>query len=147
MKKVLAVASGGGHWIQLLRLRPAFEGSELRFLSTHEDFGKDVSESIYTVMDSNFNQKLRLIFMSFQILWVLVKYRPNVVITTGAAPGFVALVFGKLLGAKTIWLDSIANAEELSKSGRHAKRVADVWLTQWEHLQTKEGPLYKGKVL
>jgi len=147
MKKILAVASGGGHWIQLLRLRPAFEGNELRFLSTHKDFGKDVSESIYTVMDSNFNQKLRLIFMSFQILWVLIKYRPNVVITTGAAPGFVALAFGKLLGAKTIWLDSIANAEELSKSGKHAKRVADVWLTQWEHLQAKEGPIYKGRVL
>jgi hypothetical protein len=23
-KKVLAVASGGGHWVQLLRLQPAF---------------------------------------------------------------------------------------------------------------------------
>jgi len=25
--KVLGISSGGGHWVQLLRLRPAFEGT------------------------------------------------------------------------------------------------------------------------
>jgi len=147
MKKILAVASGGGHWIQLLRLRPAFEGSDVRFLSTHQDFEKDVSQSIYTVIDANFNQKFRLVCMSFQVFWVLLKYRPNVIITTGAAPGFVSLALGKLFGAKTIWLDSIANAEELSKSGRYVRFFADIWLTQWEHLKTEKGPVYKGRVL
>ena len=29
--KVLAVASGGGHWIQLLRVLPAFQGAQLVF--------------------------------------------------------------------------------------------------------------------
>lgn len=147
MKKILAVASGGGHWIQLLRLRPSFEENEVRFITTHRDLGKDVAGRTYTVIDSNLNQKFRLFFMSFQILWILIKYRPNVVITTGAAPGYVALAIGKLLGAKTIWLDSIANAGELSGSGKHARWVADVWLTQWDHLQTEEGPVYKGRVL
>ena len=27
--KILAIASGGGHWIQLLRLRPAFSGADV----------------------------------------------------------------------------------------------------------------------
>jgi len=147
VKKVLAVASGGGHWIQLLRLRPAFDGNEVRFLSTHKEFACDIREPVYTVLDSNLNQKARLVVMSFQILWVFIRYRPNVVITTGAAPGFMSLVIGRLLGVKTIWLDSIANAEELSSSGKHAKWVANVWLTQWEHLQSEKGPRYKGKVL
>ena len=31
--KILVVASGGGHWIQMLRLRPAFEGLDVAFVS------------------------------------------------------------------------------------------------------------------
>ena len=33
-KRILAVASGGGHWIQLLRLKPAFENHTVSFLTT-----------------------------------------------------------------------------------------------------------------
>lgn len=146
-KKILAVASGGGHWIQLLRLRPAFLGHEVRFLSTHKEFKKDVEQPIYTVLDSNMTQKFRLVIMTIQIFGVYLRYRPDVVISTGAAPGFISLAIGRLFGAKTIWLDSIANAGELSSSGKNAKWVASVWLTQWEHLQSEEGPLYKGRVL
>jgi hypothetical protein len=51
------------------------------------------------------------------------------------------------LRARTIWIDSIANVERLSSSGAQARRVADVWLTQWEHLARPEGPEYWGAVL
>ena len=30
-RRVLAVASGGGHWVQLMRLRPAFEGTDIHY--------------------------------------------------------------------------------------------------------------------
>ena len=147
MKKVLAVASGGGHWIQLLRLRPSFNGTRLRYMTTNHDFKKDVSEPLYVVSDANIWEKFKLVKMFLQVAWVILKFRPDVVISTGAAPGFAALFFGKVIGAKTIWIDSIANAEQLSKSGIHAKKVADVWLTQWEHLASDKGPLFKGRVL
>lgn len=147
MKKVLAVASGGGHWIQLLRLRPAFEGNRLRFMTTDPGFAKDIEEPIYVVNDANMNEKFQALLLLIRVIWVMIRYRPDVVITTGAAPGFFALMIGRLFGAKTIWIDSIANAEVLSKSGQMAKKVAHVWLTQWEHLATDEGPRFKGKVI
>jgi UDP-N-acetylglucosamine:LPS N-acetylglucosamine transferase len=147
MKTVLAVASAGGHWIQLLRLKPAFEGAKLHFMTTNQDLSKDVAETLYVVTDANIWEKLKLIKMFMQVAWVVIKLRPDIVITTGAAPGFAAILFGKLFGAKTIWLDSIANAEELSNSGKKAKKIADVWLTQWEHLAGEKGPSFKGKVL
>jgi len=85
----------------------------------------------------------------FEILLILLKIRPNIIISTGAAPGFFALKLGKLLGAKTIWVDSIANAEELSLSGAKVKSSADLWLTQWEHLsgEEKEKPGFSGSVI
>lgn len=147
MKKVLAVASGGGHWVELLRLKPAFEGTKLIYVSTNLDFQKDVEGEFMVVTDANIWEKLKLIRMFLDVFWVVIRTRPDVVVSTGAAPGFAAIFFGKLVGAKTIWLDSIANAEELSKSGKKARKFADVWLTQWEHLSTESGPDFKGRVL
>lgn len=147
MKKILAVASDGGHWVQMRRLAKAFDGNEVVYVSTNIGRKVEVDEKFYTVTDANFNQKIKLILLFIQMLILFIKERPDVVISTGAAPGFFAIVIGKLFRAKTLWLDSIANGEELSKSGNHVSRWADEWLTQWEPLSTKNGPFYKGKVL
>lgn len=147
MKKVLAVASEGGHWVQLSRLKPSFEGSNLSFLTTNVGYKEELSEPCFIVQDANLTKKLGLIIMFLQVFWVMLRLRPDVVVTTGAAPGFAALVIGKTMGAKTIWIDSIANGDELSSAGKKAGRWADVWLTQWEHLAKDNGPMFKGRVL
>ncbi|MOA11398.1 Oligosaccharide biosynthesis protein Alg14 like protein [compost metagenome] len=146
-KKVLAIASGGGHWVQLLKLRAAFAGHEVQYLTTHAGYRSEVDGLVHVVTDANMWQKLRLLIMFFEVLKVLLIYRPDVVITTGAAPGFAAIMMGRILGARTIWVDSIANSEELSSSGRHARRWASAWLTQWEHLAGDDGPEYWGAIL
>ena len=63
--------------------------------------------------------------------------RPSVVISTGAAPGILSCFWGKLLGAKVVWLDSIANTEKLSMSGRMVRPFADLVLTQWPDVAEK----------
>lgn len=148
-KKLLAVASGGGHWIQLLRLRPAFAGLEVQYISTDPSLAHKVAPSkTYAVRDANMWDKPGLLIMAVQMMWIILCYRPDVVVTTGAAPGYFALVFGRLMGAKTIWIDSIANAEELSLAGRKAQRWAHHWLTQWPELANESsGPHYIGSVL
>jgi UDP-N-acetylglucosamine:LPS N-acetylglucosamine transferase len=70
---------------------------------------------------------------------------PAAVITTGAAPGLVALFAAKLCGVKTIWIDSVANVEHLSASGRVARKFADRVYTQWENLST-DNIYYKGNI-
>ena len=147
MTRVLAVASGGGHWVQLLRLRPAFEGAQVTWLTTEAEYAREVEGPLHVVRDANLWNKTALLLMFLQVAWRLVLLRPDVVITTGAAPGFAAVVFGRLLGARTIWVDSIANSETLSTSGIKVGRWAHVWLTQWEHLAKPDGPQYWGAVL
>lgn len=147
MPKVLAVASGGGHWVQLRRLSKAFEQHTTTWLTTNKEYSKEVNGDCFVVKDANLWNKPGLALMFLQVAWILIKVRPKVIITTGAAPGFAAIVLGRLLGAKTIWLDSIANAETLSTSGKKIRRWADVWLTQWEHLAKPDGPYYWGSVV
>ena len=82
-----------------------------------------------------------------QIAWLLVREWPDVVISTGAAPGYFAIRFAKILGRRTIWIDSIANVEKLSMTGALVGPYADLWLTQWIHLARPQGPYFMGAVL
>ncbi len=147
-KKIMLVSSSGGHWVQLNRLLPAFEDCEKVFVTTEAKYQDTVGKNKFLLVpDANRWNKLRVIYLALVMLKHILIIRPDVVVSTGAAPGFFALFFGKRLGAKTIWLDSIANVDELSLSGKKVKRYADLWLTQWEHLATPDGPKYEGAVL
>lgn len=147
--RLLAISSGGGHWIQLLRLRPAFAGCAVTYATVREGCRADVDEDadFRVIRDGNRWDKIDLIRSASGILWLVLRLRPEFVITTGAAPGYFGVLFGKWLGARVIWIDSVANAGELSMSGRKAGRFVDLWLTQWPHLVSKEGPSWMGSVL
>ena len=169
-KKVLAVASGGGHWKQLMLLREAFAANQVKYVTTIdglpqqnqiEDFvivkdsNKDKkldllqSQSLrfdfVIVKDSNKDKKLDLLITLFQLLKVIYTYKPNTIISTGAAPGLMALFIGRIFGAKTIWVDSIANSEQLSFAGRLARVVAHQVLSQWQELSDNK-VMYKGSL-
>jgi UDP-N-acetylglucosamine:LPS N-acetylglucosamine transferase len=147
-QKVLAVASGGGHWIQLMRIAAALEQHRVTYVTTLPGYRSQVSpNAFYVVTDASRWNKLKLVLLALQVLWILLRQRPDVVITTGAAPGYLAVRLGKWLGARTVWIDSIANVEELSLSGRKAGRFVDLWLTQWPHLACADGPQFAGAVL
>jgi UDP-N-acetylglucosamine:LPS N-acetylglucosamine transferase len=148
-KRVLAVASGGGHWVQLRRLFGAFEDCDLALATVHADYVADAPSGarFYTIRDATRWDRLALLHLAFQVLRIVVMERPHVVVSTGAAPGYLALRIGKMLGARTIWIDSIANVEHMSLSGKKIKPHADVWLTQWEHLSSPNGPGFIGSVI
>jgi UDP-N-acetylglucosamine:LPS N-acetylglucosamine transferase len=134
-QRILAVASSGGHWVQLRRLAAAFDGQDVAYLTTEPGYRSEVGIArFYTVNDANRWNKLALLRCGLKVLWTLLRERPTVVVSTGAAPGYLAIRGGRLMGARTVWIDSVANVEELSMSGRLASSTADLCLTQWPHL-------------
>lgn len=149
--KVLAVASGGGHWVQLRRVSPAFRGTEIVYVTVEPSYRSEVEGQegarFRLVVDATRWNKVKLVRMLLQIAWIVATERPDVVVSTGAAPGYFAIRFGKLFGAKTMWIDSIANVEHLSMSGQKIMKHADRCLTQWEHLATRDGAEFSGAVL
>jgi UDP-N-acetylglucosamine:LPS N-acetylglucosamine transferase len=147
-KKLFAVASGGGHWVQLLRLSEAFSDCDIVFITVNKAYRADVKgHGFYTVTDGTRKTPMRLILTALKLFWIICIERPDALISTGAAPGYLALRIARLFGARTMWLDSIANIEHLSMSGAMAGRYADLWLTQWRHLAMQNGPRFKGAVL
>lgn len=148
-RRVLAIASGGGHWLELCRLQPAFEGLDVVYASVHANYAAQVrGRPFHVVRDVSRRNLWDLAILLPQLLLLLLRTRPHVVITTGSMPALFAIVIAKtLFRARTIWIDSIANVETLSSSGSMARHVADVWLTQWAALQRPGGPAYWGAVL
>lgn len=146
--RILAVSSGGGHWVQLLRLRPALESGRLTIVTVRDSYRSDVpGHDFRVVRDATRWNKFALLWMAMQVFWIVATVRPDVVISTGAAPGYFAIRFGRWFGARTCWVDSIANAETLSLSGRHVRKYATTVLSQWPDVASAEGVTYAGDVL
>lgn len=147
-RRILAVASGGGHWVQLLRLRPAFEGAEVHYATVDPTARTTVAPApVHLYQDANKDTKLRLIMAALTIAVIVLRVRPDVVISTGAAGGYFAIRIARLIGARTVFIDSVANTRQLSISARLAKKVADIVLSQWPSVAESNGVQYRGAVL
>jgi UDP-N-acetylglucosamine:LPS N-acetylglucosamine transferase len=146
--RVLAISSGGGHWVQLLRLRPAFEAAEVHFACTDVSVAPQVAPApLHAYADANQRQPLRILVMLVQIVAIIVRVRPDVIVSTGAAGGSLAISVGRLLGIKGLFVDSIANARRLSLSARIALHFANAVYTQWPGLEGPTRAVYRGSVL
>ena len=148
-KRVLAIASAGGHWVQMRRLCAGLDGLDLTYVSTYPDLAESVAPArFHKITDVHRRNLPRVIATAWQLFRIMLRERPDVVVSTGALPGLIGLAVAKLTtGARTIWIDSIANCEEMSSSGKRARRFADRWLTQWPDLAGPQGPEYWGALL
>jgi UDP-N-acetylglucosamine:LPS N-acetylglucosamine transferase len=134
---ILAVSSPGGHWIELTRLFPAFEGRSVEYATADSGRAVDVPAGrLNVVSDANQRTPWRLLVCTWQILRLVMALRPQVIVSTGAAPGLIAIGLGKAIGAHTVWVDTVAAVD-----------FADVYLVQWPHLARTDGPRFEGSVL
>ena len=134
--KVFAVASIGGHWVQLLRIAKALEKEfDVVYMSTHEKRATMVEGRVYYSMNDFSRWDFYKMFPELlHSIYIICKEKPSIVITTGAAPGLVCLFAAKICGIRTVWIDSIANVEHISFSGRIASKFASRIYTQWPSL-------------
>ncbi len=146
--KLLAISSPGGHWIQLNRICSQLEARyDIVYAMPDALFKPDKTNRIYSIMDVSADDKWRLLPCAWQIFNILRHERPQAILSTGAAPGAIAIWLGHWLKIQTIWVDSIANVKQISRAGRLAQRKADIFLTQWEALSDGQTIQYKGAVL
>lgn len=148
MKKILAVASIGGHWVQLLRIMKGLEATdEIVFMSTHDKCSTMVEgHRFYKLKDFSRWNFYKMFPVFLEAINIIRKEKPFVVISTGAAPGLIVLLAATCCGRKTIWIDSVANVNHLSLCGRIASHFVTRIYTQWEELAGKK-VLFSGNVL
>lgn len=146
-KKIVAVSSVGGHWTELMRLRAAFEGCDIVYVTTDTAYQSTVQgERFYTINDFNRKNAWQIFSAIWKLIVLFARFRPDYTISTGAAPGITAILIGRLFLSKTVWVESVANAEELSMSGRIARFLAHRVYVQWPHMADSR-LRYRGNVI
>jgi len=151
--KICAGASSGGHMNQLLKLlehtaswpqQPAF------YVTTLDELTPLLSERglVYVVGECNRRHPLRALRTFFRCSRIAIKERPDVVITTGSMPLALFCLTAKMFSTKIVWIDSVANIERFSMSGRLVRHFADLFLTQWPELAKNDSKAeYVGAIL
>lgn len=146
--KILAVASGGGHWEQMMLLKDAFSAYNVVFVTTNSDLLHRAGLTAgYIVPDCNRNSPGKSLLSLVRAVSVVIRERPHCVVSTGALPGLFCILAGRLVLSDTVWVDSVANVEKLSMCGAIARRVARLCLTQWKHLAGDDAPVFAGSLL
>jgi len=134
--KICITASAGGHLTQLLKLSESWQEYETFYVTTSDVVREKLQKygKAYTVGECNREHPFLVILVLIRCIKTILRERPDVVISTGAAVGCIVCFLSKLLGAKVVWVDSIANVELVSLSGRMVRHIADLFLVQWPEL-------------
>lgn len=149
--KIVFAASSGGHFEQLLMLKPLMEkyDSVLVTEKTDYDAGK-LDVKTYYVKQINRKEVLfipKLLVNSWKSLVILVRERPRVMITTGVLAMIPMALLMKLFGGKLIYLESFAKVTSKTLSGKLLYKFADQFYVQWEEmLELYPNAIYKGGI-
>jgi len=138
---VLLVCSTGGHLLQLLALRGAWDG----FSRVWVTFDKSDARSLLADEQVVFahgptNRNFGLLAVKNLLLNVLAavrllrSVRPKVVLTTGAGVAVPFAWIGRVLGARVVYVESLTRIERPSLSCRLIAPVASRIYAQWPEL-------------
>ncbi|BBI26222.1 TPA: UDP-N-acetylglucosamine--LPS N-acetylglucosamine transferase [Enterococcus faecium] len=135
--KICLVGSSGGHLTHLYLLKNFWEKEE-RFWVT---FDKEDSRSM--LKDERFfpcyyptnRNIINLIRNSFLAIRILLKEKPDLIISSGAAVAVPFFYLGKLIGAKTIYIEVFDRIDAPTLTGKLVYPVTDKFIVQWDEMK------------
>lgn len=143
-KKVLIIASAGGHLTQAMCATSAC--SNIALVSNKKNIQNDKIKHIYKIWDTQYNPIIHF-FNVFYALYVLIIERPAVVFSTGGPIVLPFALLCKLLPIKFIYLDTLSRVVELSNTGKVIKKYSlyNEFFCQWQDIAIKNKVNYLGK--
>ena len=136
--KICLACSAGGHLTELSQIKEAWEDYGTFIVTFKRADTKKLQDAVYYLVDPKRNP-FKIILNFFQALRVVLKERPNVVITTGAGVVVPLCIIAKVLGSKIIYIESLARIDSKSLSGVLLYPFSDLFFVQWEESLEKYG--------
>lgn len=149
--KIVFAASTGGHYEQLLMLKPLMEKYDSVLVTEKTDYSAgDTGIKTYYMHQINRKELLflpKLIANSWRSLVLIIKERPKVMITTGVLAVIPLALLIKMFGGKLIYIESFAKVCSKNLTGNLLYRFADQFYVQWEEmLKLYPKAIYKGGI-
>jgi len=141
--KVLLTAGGGGHTGYAVALAHALKSKALVIFLVDKDdsLSKVRLASLGTVVTVTKPRQpgtplwrfiYRFILCGFQSLWLWMKHRPNVVVSTGSNIAIPICIVGKALGSRVVNVEDSVRIFSASKTSKYLDLISDVTLLQWK---------------
>lgn len=149
--KIVFAASSGGHFEQLMMLKPLMEKYDCFLLTEKTEYsvGKQDLDVRYL---KQINRKEPLFIFKFIVntfisLRIFIKERPDVMITTGVLAVIPLALIMKVFKRKLIYIESFAKVTTKTLSGNLLYKYADQFYVQWEEmLKLYPNAIYKGGI-
>ena len=139
MKKVCFIASSGGHFEQLMMLKPLMKKYDSFIVTEKTNYSvSNLEFNTYYLHQVNRREKsfiFRMIGNSLKTLKILISERPDVVISTGALATIPMCLFGKIFGKKIIFIESFAKVNSQTLTGKLVYKFADRFYVQWKEMK------------
>lgn len=141
-KKVLFVASTGGHLSELMQLSPLFEKYDYSIitektksnLSLNDKYPNKVSFLVYGTKDKWLVYPFKFIYNCLKSIYLYCKIRPKYIVTTGTHTAVPICYISKLFGCKIIFIETFANSSTKTLSGRMIYHISNLFIVQWESM-------------
>lgn len=132
--KVCLVGSSGGHLTHLYMLKDFWKDKDRFWVTFDKEDARSILENekvIPCYYPTNRNIK-NLIKNTFLAIKVLLKEKPDLIISSGAAVAVPFFYIGKILGAKLIYIEVFDRIDKSTVTGKLVYPIADKFIVQWE---------------
>lgn len=132
---ICLISSSGGHLYEIMQVAAQLRDKNRFYVTSSLPHVKDslVGEELYYVTDPHVSP-FKYILNFIQTLFLYVKKRPKIIITTGAGIALSMCCIGKLCGSKIVFVESGARVHRPSRTARVLYHIADLFIVQWEPL-------------
>ena len=142
MKKVLFISSTGGHLSELLQLSPLFEKYDYHIITEKDEANKSLKEKYgekidflpYGTRSKMFSYIFKYFYLCIKTIYYYFKIKPEVIITTGTHTAGPMCILGKIFRSKIIYIETFANRNKKTATGRLIYKIADLFIVQWEEM-------------
>lgn len=139
MKKVLFISSTGGHLSEMMQLKKMFKDYDYHIItektksniSMKNKYKDRINFLVYGTKDHMLTYPFKLIYNCFKSLFLYLRIHPDYIITTGAHTAGPMCLIGKIFGSKVIYIETFANINTKTITGRLLYPVADRFIVQW----------------
>lgn len=135
--KICFVGSSGGHLMHLYMLKPFWQNKKRFWITFDKKDARSLlkNEKIYFCYYPS-NRSIKALFINtWRAIKILPKEKPDLIISSGAAPAIPFFWLGKIMGIRTIYIEVFDRIDKSTIAGRVCYPVADKFIVEWEEMK------------
>lgn len=134
--RVCVACSPGGHLVEARELAPVYEKYDHFYFTFSGGVANEMKKTtrVRAIPNVVKHNPLSWIIGAVLSAYIAIVERPDVIISTGAGIAVFFCIFAKLLGAKLIFIESMAKIEKPTLTARFLYPFADLFIVQWPNL-------------